>query len=184
MYDVEAGAAWRPGPLSLFRWVTSGAQHAPDSPWWGVARFGAGEHKTLYLAASPEGAMAEFFRRFPEFLNMQGDLSIALFRVDVDVACDCLDVRNPDQADAVGIPFDRLLSSEADETIRYSECRELAKEAIAAGRCGLTYPSAAATWDTWNLVLFGDPGPWTASGHMEVARPRMAAADVNPLPST
>jgi hypothetical protein len=119
--------------------------------------------------------MAEFYRRNPGLLAMQDDVSIRLSHIQVEVEADCLDVRTDEQALAAGIATDRLLSSEADEKVRYQECRELADEVEAADGQGIAYPSAAMpTADAWNLVLFGPeaPGSWTS----------LAVAGIHPLP--
>jgi hypothetical protein len=181
LYDLGAGQVWRPGAVTLFRWLDNAAPYEPNSPWPGVGRFGAGAYKTLYLAGSAKGAMAEYFRRHPEFLDFQEDLDVTLFQLDVQVLCECLDVRVPDQAAAVGFDFRRLLSSEADERVRYEDCRALAKDVVGVGLCGLAYPSAAATGPAWNLVLFGDPGAWAVTGYAPATRPRLDPAEVQPL---
>lgn len=181
MYDLTTGRIWRPGAVTMYKWLDNTARYEPSSPWFGIGRFGAGAHKTLYLAASPEGAMAEFFRRHPEFFDFQDDLDITLYQLAVQVPCECLDVRTPPQAASIGLGFDRLLSSEADESVRYEECRALAKDAMGAGLCGVAYPSAAAIGPAWNLVLFGDPGAWAVTSYAPIDRPRLEPAEVQPL---
>jgi len=169
----------------MFRWLPQGANYPPDGPWPGKGRFDTGEHKTLYLAATAEGAMAEFFRRFPELLEIQDDLIIGFFEVELEVSADCVDVRTPSGAAVIGIELLRLRSSEPDELSRYAECRALAVECITAGFVGLAYPSAASVAETWNLVLFGEqsePG-WHGLGYQPVPRPRLTSVDVRSIES-
>jgi RES domain-containing protein len=186
LFDVHAGVAWRPGDLTLYRWLPSTATYGPEGAWFGVGRFGTGDYKTLYLAASATGAMAEFFRRNPELLDFQDDgLAISLLELEVEVNGNCLDVRAPSDAALVGIAFDRLTSSDSDEDVRYTECRALAKEALDADMVGLAYPSAAATSaQQWNLVLFGDgdvENGWSVLGTAKIAPPKLTSSDVRPL---
>jgi hypothetical protein len=129
--------------------------------------------------------MAEFFRRAPELIDFQDDLNIVLFELDLEVQGKCLEVLDQTSRVNVGITLERLTSSEPDETARYRECRQLAHDVEDEGHSGIMYPSAAAAWPAaGNLVLFGeqDPGSWECHGHREVARPRLMARDVNPLP--
>ena len=65
--------------------------YEPCSSYASLSRFGDGTHKTVYVAESMEGAMAEFFRRSPELLNFQDDLAIVLYRLEVQIIGDCLD---------------------------------------------------------------------------------------------
>lgn len=128
--------------------------------------------------------MAEYFRRHPELLQFQGSgLRLRVFGLDLVLRGPVLDLRNGASAVAVGISPDRLRSSDADEDDRYRECRELALAAIDADRCGIAYPSAAATWATWNLVVFGEPSPgtWESLGFTPVAPPVLAPSQVNVL---
>lgn len=174
---------WKPGDLRVYKWIDALATYDVDSPWFSLGRFGDGTWKTLYLAESPEGAMAEYFRRHPEFLAFQDDLVITLHELDMTVVGDCVDVRSDAGQAAAGIGYDRLVSSEDDEDSRYEECRQLARRALSAGRVGIGYPSAAAAWACWNLVLFGDPaaGAWVCASHRPVPMPRLDGADVRVL---
>ena len=72
-------------------------------------------------------------RQRPSFIADTGVLTLPrahsphrLFEIVLDVAGRCLDVRAPHQAALVGIPFERLSASDADEVIRYAECSQLA----------------------------------------------------------
>ncbi len=139
---------------------------------------------TLYVAASGRGAMAEFLRRAPELIDFQDDLNIILYELDLDVRGECLDLRADSSRNNVGISLDRLVSSEGDELTRYSECRALARDAVAHSLTGIFFPSAAATWSgAWNLVVYGGKASagWDCLGHREVSRPRLTVADVRPL---
>jgi hypothetical protein len=170
--------------MRLYKWLDASATYAPDSPWWGAGRFSDGALKTLYLAETPEGAMAEFFRRHPELLAFQGDgLRVRLFAIEVRIGGDILDLREPAVSSAIGFPFDRLASSDVDEGDRYKECRTLALEVTSAGMCGIAYPSAAAVWSTWNVVLFGDPDPgtWLSAGATPVVVPLIDGTQIRPL---
>jgi len=182
MFDIALGLGWAPGNLRLFKWVDAAAAYDPASSYPSEGRFGDGSFPTLYLAESAEGAMAEFFRRHVELLALQDDLRIRLFEIEVNVTGDCLDVRSTTGQWAVGISRERLTSSDADEGVRYAECRQLAHDTLGAGGRGIGYPSAGASWETWNLVVFGDDGDgWTAISRAEVACPRLAASDVRAL---
>jgi hypothetical protein len=127
--------------------------------------------------------MTEFFRRRPELLDFQDDLVVVLYELDLHIAGNCLSLCELSSQNAVGIEIDRLVSSDDDEEARYAECRELAAEAVSESLTGLIYLSAAATWSTRNVVLFGDPTParWTCAGHRRTGRPRVAPGDVRPL---
>ncbi len=61
--------------------------------------------------------------------------------------------------------------------VRKAECGLLARRAAEWGRVGIAYPSAAAAWDTWNLVLMGDPAAdrWGSRGWERVERPVLDA---------
>lgn len=175
MFAVAATVRWCPGALQLYKWLDSQANYAPDSPWYSRARFGDGTYKTIYLAHTAEGAIAEYLRRHPEFLNFQDDLRLVLYELDLSVNGECVDVRTPAGQSQVGIATDRLTSSEDDEDVRYVECRQLAAEVVAAGLTGIAYPAAAVTSGAWNVVLFGDQSAntWTATSYREVSRPRV-----------
>ena len=99
-------------------------------------------------------------RRHPEFLHGQENLAIRVFEVHVDVTS-ALDVRTASKASIVGIPFERLRSSDPDEVTRYRECRLLADQVEPRG-AGVGYPSAALRDKACNFVLFGpeSPGAW------------------------
>lgn len=134
-------------------------------------RFDNGVRLTLYVSESPEGAMAEYLRRHPEFLDGQGNLAIRLFEVQIAIDS-TLDVRTVSHASIVGIPFERLRSSDRDEATRYHECRLLADEVEPRG-VSIGYPSAALRDRASNFVVFGpeSPGTWVVSDVAEIDLP-------------
>ena len=174
---------WIPSSVQLYKWMPADANYSADSPWSSMGRFGDGRHKTLYLAESPAAAVAEFLRRHPEFMDLQSSLAISIYEIDINVEGECLDVRTDENADACGVGRARLTSSDEDENVRYVECRLLAEAVITCGGVGIAYPSAAALWGQWNLVLFGDPerGRWLSVGVSSVARPVVSRDDVAAL---
>jgi hypothetical protein len=150
----------------------------------GTGRFDLPGVPTLYLAETQEAAAAEFYRRHPEFLAGQGTIAqIRIYEVDVEVNGPVLDLSTPAKAAAAGIAFDRLRSSEPDETDRYRECRALA-DRYAPQCTGLLFPSAALPDKAVNLVLFGSGSAdtWTSLGIREVSVPILDPSDVAVLP--
>lgn len=188
VYAVNAGKTWIPGILTLYKWQDSAATYTPDSPWYGIGRFGDGSRKTIYLAESARGAMAELFRRHAELFGLEGgDLNIRLYALEVEVVGPCLDVRDSAGQAAVGIEAERLTSSDQEDDVRYAECRQLADDTVAGGMIGIGYPSAAAQWQTWNVVLFDDQDTarWTCSAVAEVSTlPEVLPTEVNVLAAT
>lgn len=183
-FAPKAGRALAPCVRSGYKWLDALATYEPCSPYPSTGRFGNGDHKTVYVADSARGAMAEYFRRHPEFLNLQDDLVITLYELDLQIAGQCLDTCEDGSRSRIGISEDQLTSSDADEEVRYRDCRELASETIAAGFVGILYPSASASWPgAQNLVLFHDqtPSTWQCDGHRAIDRPCLTAAEVHPL---
>lgn len=180
---MSALLTWIPGSIQVYRWLDVAATYDPDGPWPSAGRFGDGTVKTLYVAESPDGAIAEYLRRHPEFVELQESLRLRVYEIDLEVVAVCVDVRDAAGQLAAGIAEARLTSSESDESIRYAECRALASDAIASGAVGIAYPSAAAAWSTWNLVLFGDrsTSTWVSHGFRVVARPMVSGSDVRTL---
>lgn len=173
--------------LLAYRWQQNESPYAPCNLYPGLGRFGDGTVRTVYVAETARGAMAEFFRRSPELIDFQDDLTVVLFELDLSISGDCLDVRDAPEQLAVGITVERLTSSEVDEGSRYGECRALARQVVNARLTGIFYPSAAATWSpAWNLVLFAasDPVEWECLEHRPVDRPRLDAAEVSPMAFT
>ncbi|WP_165640164.1 RES family NAD+ phosphorylase [Klenkia brasiliensis] len=171
---------WSPGKIRAYKWVNSSSSYDADSPWFGVGRFGDGSGKTLYVAESDTGAVAEFLRRHPEFAELQDALAIRLYEIDLDVVGRCLDVRTAAGQTAARVSLDRLVSSEDDEVARYRESRQLATQAQGEGFTGIAYPSAAAMWACWNLVLFNDPSTttWQSRACREIPVPKVDPANV------
>ena len=174
LFTLEAGCRSVPPRQVLFRWTLPDAVYAPDSVHPSLGRFGDGSIPTLYLAASAEGAMAEYFRVNPSLLAHQAGLKLRLAAVDTEVVGELLDVIARDDALLVGISHDRLVSYEVDEAVRWVECQQLALAAVEANVVGILYPSAA--WaNGWNLVLFGGQGPgrWRSHGWQQMALPQV-----------
>lgn len=185
MTDVAlADSLIEPGSLVTYKWQDAAATYPPDSPWFSLSRFGGGSHKTLYVAETSEGAVAEFLRRHPELIDFQDDLRIVLYELRLQVDGGCVDLRDPRIVATMGIEPDRLTSSDRDEDARYAECRRVAETSVQADASGIFYPSAATVWVAWNLVLLGDSGPrrWTCESYHAVARPRLADVDIRALP--
>lgn len=76
-----------------------------------------------------------------------------VFKLEVEPHQVIVDLRTPEVARLVGIPFERLTSSDRNESERYGECRELAAE-IEAADLGVAYPSPALA-DRFNVAYFG-----------------------------
>lgn len=183
-YDLTDAALWVTlGTVTVYRALDAAASYEPDDPFASSGgRFSDGHRKVLYLAQTPEGAIAEWLRQHPEFLAMQAALRVRVSQVEVDVAAvDALDVRTPAQASKIPFPYDRLRSSDRDPTLRYVECRELASDCDASA--GIAAPSAAYdAAGAWNVVLFGDRGNrWASLGHTPVDRPTVDPASVRLL---
>ena len=161
-----------------------GRQQPADEPYNSPnGRFNNGIRFTLYVADDATGATAEFYRRYPEFLAAPDIPAVQIYALDLSISGRCLDVRSRASAAVVGVPFDRLRSSDPDEATRYSECRMIADQVDALG-CGVAYPSAASTaTDAWCLVLLGMPTltTWTCTAYVEVPMPILSDADVHVL---
>lgn len=175
-YDLGEPSLWIIfGTATLYRVLGAEAAYSPDDPFPSTTgRFSDGIRKVLYLAASPEGAVAEWLRQHPEFLTMQDALRIRVNAVGIEVPVVLmLDVRTAAQAAKIPFPFERLRSSDSNEATRYAECRDLAADSDASA--GIAFPSAAydAT-GAWNVVLFGPRGDrWLSTGHVPVSRPNV-----------
>lgn len=181
MLNVSVGPYWYPGVVTVFKWLYDDAPYPPDSPWTTNGRFGDGSGKMIYFAESALGAMAEFFRRHPEFLGFQRELKVVVFELEIDIRLQSLDVRTDLGQITVGISLERLTSSDADEAVRYLECQTLATLVALEQMSGIAYPSAALKRaNAWNLVLFGDPNPmtWKSNSHTKIKRPSIISADV------
>lgn len=156
----------------LYRQIPQEAEHSPVDPWPGRGRFGDGTHLVLYLSSTATGAIAEFLRRHPEFLELQDRLRIQLFRIEMLVDGNTLNLRGEACRERVGISLASLTSSDANEDVRYEDCRVLARK-VATVAIGLCSPSAAIQDGTWTLALFNEPedGEWRPANHIEEDRP-------------
>lgn len=163
MFDLSSPHVWRPlGSTATYRWIPSETSYSADEVWPGSGRFDTGTIPTLYVSFTPEGAIAEYLRRHPKLIAIQNYLKIDLFEVQIFSESDGLNVSDESLAETVGIGWDRLRSSDHDELERYRECRQLAREVIAATGVSIEYPSAALE-DGVNVVLFQvDGSSWTA----------------------
>lgn len=182
-FDLRADDAWRPaGQRTLYRWIPPGVAYGVVAPWPGSGRFDCGA-PTLYFSESGEGALAEYYRRHPELLPLQQRIKLQLYRIDFDGVGEGLDVAAVERAEAVGVPWDRLRSSDARAVKRYKETHELAEQVVAEGGCSIAYPSAAYDDET-NVVTFGYHGDgWTTEMSVEVAHPFVEPDAVRVLPS-
>ncbi len=181
---IEPAAEWLSGgPLVIYRYLEAAATYDPDSPYQtSGGRFDNGRRLTVYLASSPEGAVAEYLRRNPEFLALQDFLRIRVFEVRVHVQGRCLDIRTDSQASLAGVELATLTSDDPDESARYGYWRGVA-DAVNE-EAGIAYPSAAHAPPAWCLVLFGAEGDrWVSQGFMEIPRPTVDAKAVNVLSS-
>jgi hypothetical protein len=166
-----------------YRWIPRSAVYGPHTEHVGVSgRFDNGLRLTFYVASTPEGALAEYLRRNPEYLNDQDILDIRVFELKFDVVVSALDLSTHEKSSRVGIQFERLRSSDLDEHARYAECRLLADEVEARG-VGILYPSAALRDRATNLACLGPQSSvaWRISTYEEVALPRVDPSLVTPL---
>ena len=176
MYSLTNPELWRcPERTQFYRTISSDASYNPDEPFESTeGRFSNGIRATLYLSETPEGAIAEWLRRHPEFISMQHSLRVSLNMVEIVFSSTALDIRTSEQAKMAAFPFDRLRSSESDPKIRYKECRVLATDVENVnGSIGILYPSAALkNSNTWNIVLFGKVSDnWHPKGFLKIDRP-------------
>ncbi len=181
-YNLEDQDLWREAEtILLHRVVQDDADYDPDDPFQSVSgRFSNGTRWVIYLAEEAEGALAEWLRWHPEFLDLQDELRVHIFQVRVDVKARSLDVRTGEQAALSSFPFHRLVSNDEDESIRYQECRALADDCDANGGGGIRSPSAADPWFLHcNFTLFGEKGgSWISRGFIEVPRPTISRDSV------
>ena len=181
-FDLSHDDCWaKLGKVSVYRQIPHGATYGPTDPWRGSGRFGDGSRLVLYLSSTDEGAMAEYFRRHPELIDLQDDLRLQLFRVELSVNGRSLDLRNQPCQNKVGINEESLTSSEHDEEVRYRLCRALAGRVadIGTGICSL---SAAIGKGVWTLVLFDEPGTdWVATAFTPHPRPKVSANKIRPI---
>lgn len=167
-----AASAWE---CTVYRWQPARTTFPPDSPHYGVSRFCDGSFPVLYVAESAAAAIAEFLRRHRELLHLQHFLTVEMFELDVVVAGELLDALDDLVLDGLGFDRSRLASSESEEEVRYTECQQLARSSRQEGMVGIQYPSAAALWDAWNLVLFDgqSKGGWICTAHSSIEVPKI-----------
>ncbi|TFC19717.1 RES domain-containing protein [Cryobacterium algoritolerans] len=184
MVDLTSGRFWKKAPVRLYKWTPAGILYDPVCPWPSLGRFGSGQHKTLYLAETAKGALAEYFRRHPELLSFQTELVISMYEIDLNIQRDCLDLRDLTDQTAIGASADFLVSTDPDEGLRYAECRLIAESAVAEGIPGIVYPSAAANWPrAWNIVFLGeqDDVNWSHIASVLIPCPEMLSSEVHVL---
>jgi hypothetical protein len=129
-YNV-AGGDWDPlGNATMYRWIPPRAEYEPNAPWPGNGRFDSDSTPTLYLSSSAEGALAEYYRRHPEFLEFQDRLKVRLFEIEFTGGGEGLDVSTEDRTEEIGFPWERLRSSDARRVDRYRECQLLARDVL------------------------------------------------------
>lgn len=179
--NLKEALVWTPNELTAYRWLPRSANYGPVAPFAAVNRFGYGQHPTLYVSGSATGAICEFLRLHPEFIELQDGIDVRFYEISFNVAGTVLDVRVPRGQALAGITAESLTSSDADETIRWAECWRLADESVAAGHTGIAYPTAASTRDAeWNLVFLENAtvGGWSVVEVRESVLPTVLAADV------
>lgn len=169
---IADGSRVRLGTVVMYKYVPAGYTYNPAESWWSKNRFSNGSFRTLYLAASARGALAEFLRRHPELLDFQDELIIEMYEIEAVVNGECLDVRTPLKCEIIGAAFSDLTSSDADEVERYRVCRCVGQESRDRGFTGILYPSAALS-GTYNLALFDEPSAkgWSCARCDEVELP-------------
>jgi hypothetical protein len=157
--------------LRCYRFIPASAVYSPTSGHPGSGRFDNGTRLTLYVSSDAEGAAAEFFRRHPELLPLQGAVSLRVFEMELTTHTPLLDVRTEAGATAAGTTLERMTSSDADEAVRYGECRTLA-DRVDARFPGIAWPSAAYSDSIYCVVLFGmNRDRWYLDMVSEIAKP-------------
>lgn len=177
--DPAVWGVWEPG--AVFRFLPADAAYEAWEPWpTSEGRFDDGNRATLYLSRSREGAVAEFYRKHPELLHLQHKVKHRLFRMDLEAHSQGLAVETAGKADVVGIPYERLTSSDSDPGTRYRECRRLAADVDNEGGIGISYPAAAYPGVT-HVVAFHSPGPerWEVTQPAPVEVPTVDPPRVN-----
>jgi hypothetical protein len=179
-YDLSDPTLWQvPGAFVAYRTLPGESSFGPVDSFKSInGRYSNGQRFVLYLAASPEVAVAEFLRWHPEFIDLQSDLRISVFEIQFDCSGQALDVSDELQTQKIPFPFERLISSEPDAVTRYAECRSLAADCELASGEAIRAPSAA--WPTSadpNTTLFGeDCAKWLVSSPIDVGLPTVDPA--------
>lgn len=180
--DVSDKEIWHHADSAIYyRFLPEAATYGPADPWPGSGRFDVDSTPTLYVAETSEGAVAEYYRRHPELLQVQASVKLNVFEVEIACSCEGTDVRMEEQARKVGIAWDRLRSSDRRKQDRYKECYGLADETVKMGGVSVQYPSAAYE-GAQALVLFAVGEGWTASA-ARVDTPSVMPERVRALPS-
>jgi hypothetical protein len=185
-HDLSAAALWMtPHTARFFRALVTDAPYPADEPYHlGGGRFCNDMRLTLYVADSAETAMSEWLRHNPEMIDLQQDLLVSVFAIDISWNRNELDVRTADLAALIPFPFDRLISNEADCDARYRECRDLADSCEAIGGGGITWDSPSTPGiGRWNSVFFGNMGDgWVSVIVSSVDRPQIPSHSFRPIP--
>ena len=182
MFNLSAQGVWRSlGSTVAYRWVPQDAVYSAGEAWPGNNRFDDRATPTLYLSLTPEGAVAEYLRWHPKFIFDQQELKLDLFEMQIIARSDGLDVSEESAANAVGIRWDRLKSSDPDRAVRYRECQQLARKVIGEMGISIKYPSAALE-GSQNVVLFQiGTGSWTVHQGDRIEVPWIEPELVTPL---
>ncbi len=182
-FDFSSAETWHPvGDVVVYRLLPPRVPYSPEEAWpTTTGRFDLDGVPTLYLSRTAHGAVAEYLRRHPEFLRFQGRLKHELFQITFRGVNDGSDVTTEERAEAVGIAYARLRSSDAKNAVRYAECRALAQAIRDNGGCSIESPSAALE-GTLNVVGLGDAG-WSAVVDDQIPLPNVDPTLVRPLPS-
>lgn len=181
MTDFSQVPLWITNKITLYRWVPHLYIESPINSSTGFSRFNNGTQQTVYLADSAQGAIAEYYRAHPEFLEKQDKVQFALFELEFSVDHHSVDIRQRFAQDLVKLTFADLFSSDFDKSVRYLKCQDFSLEVSANGFSGILYPSASANWGgAWNLVLYGEsPSPnWRCINFSEVAKPHITSSDI------
>lgn len=186
-FDLSNSDLWTgEDSLRVHRVIQHDAGYEPDAPYQSLeGRFSNGSRSVLYVADQAEGALAEWLRWHPELLELQDYLRVHVFQISISITSTSLDVRTEGQAALIPFPFERLVSDDRDESVRYRECRALADDCEAASGTGIRSPSAAdPEFRRSNVTLFGEEGgDWHSDGYFEVPRPYIPVTAVRPLTS-
>jgi RES domain-containing protein len=182
--QIDRAISWSPNQVIVYRWLPSSAKYLPNSPWPSVNRFGRGDYPTLYLSGSAIAAMSEFFRLHAEFLELQEDLAIRLFEMELSTFGNVVDLTESAGQVAIGISEERLSSSEPSVEVRFAECWEVGEWAVSEGFVGIAYPCAATSRpNEWNIVLFGAESTesWQLENVHLIGMPIVSPEDVRTL---
>lgn len=184
MFNLNAQGVWRSlGSTIAYRWVSQDIKYQANEAWPGNNRFDDRDTPTLYVSLTPEGAVAEYLRWHPKFILDQQEVKLDIFEMQIVAESDGLDISEESAANAVGIRWDRLKSSDYDREVRYRECQQLAREVIDATGISIKYPSAALEGGI-NVVLFQTrASSWTVHQGNRIEVPWVEPALVTPLPN-